>query len=97
MIVWPLNAQQAGLRALIGEYNARATIHLELERKYARLAKFSDSDRAITRRNGKLICIAVAQRPEVMPKYLELVSYHRALKEKYKRAALQPRLPTEPE
>ena len=62
-----------------------------------RLAKFSDTDRGIVIRGGQSICVPVGQRPELVPKYIGLAKYHRALKEKYEHAALDPRLPVEPD
>ncbi len=97
VIVWPLNSQQARLRALISDYNAKAAHHAELEGQCARLAQFSDTDRGIVIRDGQRICVPVGRRPELVPKYLELAKYHRALKEKYERATLHPRLPIEPD
>jgi len=97
VIVWPLNSQQARLRALISDYNAKAAHHAGLEGECARLAQFSNTDRGIVIRDGQSVCVPVAQRPELVPKYLQLAKYHRALKEKYEHAALHPRRPIEPD
>ncbi len=97
VVVWPLSAHQARLRALVNDYSAKTARHAELEREFARLAKFSDTDRGIVIRGGQSICVPVGQRPELVPKYIGLAKYHRALKEKYEHAALDPRLPVEPD
>jgi hypothetical protein len=41
--------------------------------------------------------VLIAQRPELIPKYLELAKYHGALRRKYEDAEWNPRLPVDPD
>jgi hypothetical protein len=96
-VAWLLSPEQARRRALISAYEARAAHHAELERKFARLSKFSDDRYMIAIRGGQLVHIPIAQRPELVPKYLELAQYHDALREKYENTTWHHRRAVEPD
>jgi hypothetical protein len=96
-IAWFLSPEQVRLRALIDDYNVRAEHHAALEREASRLSEISETSHAIVMRHGHATHAPVAQRPELVPRYLELAKYYGALRRKYEEAALHPRLPVEPD
>jgi hypothetical protein len=96
-VVWLLSPEQVRLRSLINAYDAKARHHAGLEREFARLSESSNSSHGIAIRDGRLVHIPIGQRPDLIPKYLELAKYHGALKRKYENAAWHPSLPVEPD
>jgi hypothetical protein len=95
--VWVLSPEQVRLRALISAYEAKAAHHAELQHAYARMSEFSASSHGIAIREGQLIHIPNGQDAALVPNYVELARYHRALRDKYESAAWRPRLPVEPD
>jgi hypothetical protein len=87
------------LRLTAEEYCAQAEKHADLERKYADLTVYADFRHAhgTSIQGGKFIHLKAGQIPELVPKYRALTEYHRVLKEKYDRAAANPRKPVEPD
>jgi len=96
-VAWFLSPEQVRLRSLINTYNAKAEHHAALECKFSGLSKFSDRSHAIVNRGGRPFHVPIGQRPELIPKYLELAKYHGALRRKYESAAWHPSLPVEPD
>jgi hypothetical protein len=96
-LAWLLSPGQIRVRALINAYHAKAKHHAELERKYSRLSEYSDISHGIAIRGGRSVHIPVGQRPELIPRYLELAKYHGTLRRKYEDAEWHPRLPVEPD
>jgi hypothetical protein len=96
-VVWSLSPEQVRLRSVINGYNAKAEHHAVLERELSRLSEFADRSHAIVNRGGRPIHVPIGQRPELIPKYLELAKYHGALRQKYESAAWHPSLPVEPD
>jgi hypothetical protein len=96
-LVWFLSPEQVRVRAVIDAYRAKAEHHAEMERKFSRLAEYSDSSHGVAIRSGRLVHLPIAQRPELVPRYLALAKYHRELRRKYEDAAWHPRRPVVPD
>lgn len=98
-IVWLRNPFQVSLGRLHTIYIDKATHHAELEQKFERLTRYQDFNKSHGSmiQGGHYTHILNPQLPELVPKYLELVKYHGSLREKYERAALNPRLPVAPD
>ncbi len=47
--------------------------------------------------NGTVFHGAIAQRPELVPRYHELAQFHESLRQKYERAAAHPTFPVDPD
>src|SRR5438552_9115564 len=71
-LVWFLSPEQIRVRAMIDAYRAKAEHHAELERQFSRLSEYSDSSHGVAIRGGRLVHLPIAQRPELVSKYLEL-------------------------
>ncbi len=96
-VAWLLSPVKVRLRSLTNAYNVKAEHHAVLEREFSRLSEFADRSHAIVNRGGRPIHVPIGQRPELIPKYLELAKYHGALRRKYESAAWNPSLPVEPD
>lgn len=96
-VAWFLSPEQVRLRSAINGFNAKAEHHAVLEREFSRLSEFADRSHAIVNRGGRPVHVPIGQRPELIPKYLELAKYHGVLRRKYESAAWHPGLPVEPD
>jgi hypothetical protein len=74
-LVWLLSHEQIRARAQISGYHTKAEHHAELEQEFSWLAVYSDSSHAIGIRGDQRVDIPIRQRPELIPKYLELAKY----------------------
>jgi hypothetical protein len=97
VVTWFLSPEQVRLRSLINAYRANAERHAELEDRFSHLSEYSERSHGSTTRGGQLVHFPLRQRPELIPKYLELARYHGALRQKYEDAAMRPRFPVEPD
>lgn len=98
-IVWLRNPHRVRLAKLRSEYSSKAEFHGALERDFARLTEVQAFSKAhgTSIREGRTVHFLVAQRPELVPRYLKLSRYHGSLKQKYWRAASYPWLPVSPD
>jgi hypothetical protein len=97
VVTWFLSPEPVRLRSLINVYSAKAERHAELEDEFSHLSEYSDRSHGSTIRGGELVHFPLRQRPELIPKYLELARYHGALRQKYQDAAMHPSKPVEPD
>jgi hypothetical protein len=96
---WLRNPERVRLARLRVDYLSRSEHHADLGREFARLAKYQAFSKAhgTTISDGQVVHIPISQRPELVPRYLELSKYHGSLKTKYAGAASQPRIPVAPD